>query len=121
VSGESVDEILAPLPAPRSNCRDYAVRRLTRVPYDLLQQRVPVALSRERRIELLVTVRDALLADRLIPKDAARFLGQALDRWLTEGGDLEDRLGTKGKRGSHQTAAAIAKRFRQQLRNSSSR
>ena len=55
------------------------------MPFDLLQQQAPAMLSRERRIELLAGARDALIAGLPVPADAARFLGQSLDRWLTDG------------------------------------
>ena len=84
--------------------------------FDLLQQQLPTSLSRERRIELLIVARDALLEGRAAPPEASSFLGQALDRWLTDGGDLErDHLQTNGRPGSHHTHRFVALRLRERL------
>ena len=78
--------------------------------FDLLAQNLPVSLSRERRIALLVEAADALLNDREVPHDAAAYVGRALANWLTHGGNLErDFLRVSAAPGSHRTPTAIAR------------
>jgi hypothetical protein len=74
-------------------------------------------MSRERRIELLLLARDALLAGAVVPPAAARFLGEALRSWLVDGGDLEAHLRVRAPAGSHHTAAFLARRFSMHLRD----
>lgn len=83
--------------------------------FNLLAQDLPADSSREGRVELLVRAKDDLLSGRVVGEKAAQFVGRALDEWLTRGGDLEDHLRTRSRRGSHHTAAALAKRFREKL------
>jgi hypothetical protein len=76
---------------------------------DLLDQRLPPAVSRETRVRLLLTAATALRDGRPVPVVAGKFLGTALCEWLQSGGDLErEHLQVKARRGSHRTPTAIA-------------
>lgn len=84
---------------------------ITRDRIDLLGQRVPRSLSREGRIRLLTEVAVALLQGQAPSREAAMFVGSALDSWLRSGGPFERhaRIGTK--RGSHRTIQAVFRRL----------
>lgn len=75
--------------------------------------RLPDGFTREDRVRLLRTAAAALLAGQAPPRDAALYIGGALDAWLRAGartGSLErDHLRTTAPRGSHRTAAALAR------------
>jgi len=84
------------------------------VTHNLLSQDVPQTLAaagRRERVRALVEAAEALVAGRAPSRSTARFLGHALRSWLQQGGDLEVHLGTRGPRGSRETAYELAKRF----------
>lgn len=67
----------------------------------------PSTLTREQRLQQLREVGQALAAS---PHPAERFLGTAIARWLAgEAPTLESALLVMVPRGSHRTAAAIAR------------
>ena len=64
-------------------------------------------LTREERVLLLAVAAVALLRGDAMPTEAAKLLGVALARWLTEGGDLDRLLGVRSERGSRRTPANV--------------
>jgi hypothetical protein len=72
-----------------------------------IDSRVPRSLCREGRIEMLGEAAEALLQNRTAPKEAAFFLGSAIQAWLEHGGDLERTYLKVRRRGSHRTVQAI--------------
>ena len=78
----------------------------------ILAQNVPCALSRERRIALLLEAAAALEAGEPVPFEAAKFLGGALSAWLSAGGSLErQHLRVSAIAGSHHTPTFIARQI----------
>ena len=78
-------------------------------PNDLLAgSRLPIALSREGRVELLVRAAHQLMAAET---EDGLFLGGAVLAWLeAEHGDLcRDFLKVTAKRGSHRTPRSICR------------
>lgn len=63
---------------------------------------------REQRVAELLQVALKLAGD---DDDAGRNVGAGLLMWLHHGGNLAKRLGVAGRRGSHRTACAIARRM----------
>lgn len=75
----------------------------------LLGQRVPLALTREGRLQLLAEAAQSLLAGRQPSAEARLFLASALTAWLRTDGPLERHLRVGAPRGSHKTAPALAR------------
>lgn len=69
----------------------------------------PACLTREERVELVREVAKALAVGGIPSQYAARYLSDALNRWLEEGGDLERLLGLRPPRGSRRRVDAITK------------
>ena len=67
----------------------------------LLDQIPPPSLSREARVHLLVLAATALRTGQAVPADSASYLGGALAKWLSEGGDL-DQDGYQGQQSAFQ-------------------
>lgn len=77
------------------------------LPADPFGRRVRPARKFDRagRVGMLAEVAAALVAGELADREAAAFVGGALQRWLTDGGDLlgGGHLGVKGPRCSRRT------------------
>lgn len=69
----------------------------------------PAALTREDRVELLRQAAQALAAGTAPPRYVARYLAEALQAWLREGGDLERRLGVRPPRGSRKRPEVLTR------------
>ena len=70
------------------------------------------ALDRPARVVLLVEVASALLEGEPPSRQAALFVGGALQAWLSEGGHLtRDFFKVTSVRGSHETPRQIAARL----------
>lgn len=67
----------------------------------------PAALTRKGRVALLVEVANALLSGREPTREAALFVGTALDQWLKRGGNLEKEYLQVVKAHSHHTPSWI--------------
>ena len=67
----------------------------------------PAALGRVERVELLQQAARALARGKAPDPYAARYLADALQVWLREGGDLERVLGVRPPRGSRKRPQAI--------------
>lgn len=76
------------------------------------QQQRDEAAERARRVHLLGTAFDALLAGQLPPADARLFLAGAGRAWLEQGGRLEDYLKVVAPKGSHLNPKNIWRRLR---------
>lgn len=74
----------------------------------ILGQHVPLALTREGRVELLAEVAAALLDGRRPSREAELFVGSALSAWLRAGGAFEAHARVTAPRGSHRTLRALA-------------
>ena len=74
--------------------------------------RKPAAFDRAGRVRLCAELAEALLAGEPMPREAALFVGAALQAWLTDGGSLEHHLGVVGPRRSRLTPARLYERLR---------
>lgn len=77
----------------------------------VLHGKYPAALSREGRVALLIEVAEALLEKREPDPEAALFVGNAIKRWLQDGGDLAKDFFCVVKAHSHHTPSYIYREY----------
>ena len=72
----------------------------------------PSGFDRADRVRLLHIAARALVAGEEVPRDAALFLGGAVEGWLASGGDLEGSfLQLRAPRGCHHTPSVLFRRL----------
>lgn len=65
------------------------------------------------RVQQCDEVAEALLAQRAASPAAGLFVGGVFRSWLELGGDLQDHLQLRGRRGSHRTVSAVWHQMRE--------
>lgn len=78
-----------------------------------IPRRIEIVDDRERRVAMLGTFAQAVMAGELPSAESAMFIAGAIQAWLRQGGSLERaHLKVSARRGSHATPASIWARHR---------